>query len=133
MTKRFWLTVLTFFVVVMATDFVLHGLLLGSDYARLPNLMRTEADSQKYFHWMLLAHVFVAFTFVWIYQRGKEDKPWLGQGMRFGLAIAFLTVVPTYMIYYVVQPLPEVLVAKQIALDLLRTVGLGVFVAWMYR
>lgn len=133
MTKKFWLCSLALFVVAMATDFVLHGLLLHADYAQLPSLMRTEADSQAYFHWMILAHVFIALAFVWIYQHGREAKPWLGQGLRFGLAVALLTVVPTYLIYYVVQPLPGMLVAKQIAFDLVRTIGLGVFVGWLYR
>lgn len=133
MTKKFWLSSLLFFVVAMVSDFLLHGLILKGDYAQLPNLMRTEADSMNYFHWMLLAHVFIALAFVWIYQRGREDKPWLGQGLRFGLAAAFLTVVPTYMIYYAVQPLPGMLVIKQIAADIVRTAGLGVVVAWMNR
>lgn len=133
MNKRFWLSTLVVFVVAMLTDFLLHGLLLHGDYAQLPNLMRTETDSQQYFPLMLLAHVFMAGALVWIYQRGREDKPWLGQGLRFGLVVAFLTVVPTYLIYYVVQPLPGMLVMKQIIFDLIRTAGLGVVVAWMLR
>lgn len=133
MTKRFWLSALVLFVLFMVTDFLLHGLLLHPDYAQLPNLMRTEADSQRHFPLMLLAHAFIALAFVWIYQRGREDKPWLGQGTRYGLAVAFLTVVPTYLIYYVVQPLPGMLVVKQVVLDLVRTVGLGVAVGWMHR
>ena len=133
MNKKYWLTVLLFFVLTMATDFVLHGLLLKADYSLLPNIMRTETDSQKYFHWMLLAHVFIALAFVWMYQRGRDAKPWFGQGLRFGVALAFVAVVPNYMIYYVVQPLPEILVIKQITFDLIRTAGLGVLVAWVYR
>ena len=133
MNKRFWITTVVFFVVAMATDFVLHGLLLHADYAQLPSIMRSEADSQEHFPLMLLAHVFIAVAFVWIYQQGREDKPWFAQGLRFGLAVTFLTVVPTYMIYYVVQPLPGMLVVKQIAFDLIRTVGLGVLVSWMFR
>jgi hypothetical protein len=133
MTKRFWISALVLFVASMATDFLLHGLLLQGDYAKLPNLMRTQADSQQYFPLMLLAHAFIALTFVWIYQRGREEKPWFGQGLRFGIAIAFLTVVPTYLIYYEVQPLPGMLVCKQIAFDLVRTAGLGVVVGWMNR
>ena len=133
MNKRFWLSALVIFAVSMLTDFVLHGLLLHGDYAQIPNLMRTETDSQQYFPLMLLAHVFMAAAFVWIYQRGRQDKAWLGQGLRFGLVVAFLTVVPTYMIYYAVQPLPGLLVMKQIAFDLIRTAGLGVIVAWMLR
>ena len=133
MNKRYWLATLVFFVVAMGTDFLLHGILLNADYAQLPGIMRSEADSQQHFPLMLLAHIFIAFTFVWIYQRGWEDKPWFSQGLRFGVVIAFLTVIPTYMIYYVVQPLPEMLVVKQIIFDLIRTAGLGVVVSWMYR
>ncbi len=29
-------------------------------------------------------------AFVWIYQRGTEDKPWVQQGLRFGIAIALV-------------------------------------------
>jgi hypothetical protein len=132
--KQYWLTVVVFFVAAMATDFVLHGVLLHGDYLSIPSIMRTPEDSQQYFHFMLLAHVFIAVSFVAIYQRGIETgKPWLGQGVRFGLLVAFLTVVPTYMIYYVVQPMPAMLVVKQIVFDLVRTTALGVLVAWMYR
>jgi hypothetical protein len=133
MNKRFWLSALVLFVASMATDFVLHGLLLQGDYARLPNLMRTQADSQQYFPFMLLAHAFLALAFVWIYQRGREDKPWFGQGLRFGIAVAFLASVPGFMIYYAVQPLPGILVLKQIAFDLVRIAGLGIIVGWMNR
>lgn len=49
-----------------------------------------------------MAHVIMAGAFVWIYSRGVADAPWVPQGLRFGLAVALLTVVPTYTIYYVV-------------------------------
>ncbi len=134
MSKTYWLAVLVFFVAAMATDFGLHGVLLQADYQALPALMRTPEDSARYFPIMLLAHVFIALTFVGIYQRGVQyHKPWAGQGLRFGLLVAFLTVVPTYMIYYAVQPLPPLLVAKQIGFDLARTLLLGLLVGWMYR
>ena len=133
MTKKFWISTVVIFVLMMATDFALHGVILHADYAQLPNLMRTEADSQHYFGWMILAHVLIAGSFVWIYQRGREDKPWLGQGLRFGLVVALLTVIPTYLIYYVVQPTPGMLVAKQIGFDLVRLLILGVVVAGMNK
>lgn len=66
MYKRFWLSTLAIFVLAMATDFLLHGLILRRDYALMPNLMRTEADSQHYFGWMLLAHALMSGAFVWI-------------------------------------------------------------------
>jgi hypothetical protein len=99
----------------------------------LPNLFRPENDQQKYFPWMILAHVILSGAFVWIYARGVEAKPWLAQGARFGIAVALLTIVPTYMIYFVVQPMPEDVVIRQIIFDGILTVILGIIVAWLYR
>lgn len=30
----------------------------------------------------ILAHVIMSGAFAWIYARGNEAKPWLGQGIR---------------------------------------------------
>lgn len=129
MTKKFWLSTFVIFVLGMATDFLLHGVLLHGDYALLPNIMRPEADQQHYLGWMIFAHVLIAGALVWIYQRGRENKPFVAQGLRFGLVVALLTVVPTYLIYYVVQPMPGMLVAKQVAFDFVRMLLMGVAVA----
>jgi hypothetical protein len=82
---------------------------------------------------MILAHVLLAGAFVWIYARGVESKPWIAQGVRYGIAVALLTSVPTYLIYFVVQPMPGGVVVKQIILDGILLVILGVIVAWLYR
>src|SRR6267154_50930 len=97
------------------------------------NLFRVEGDQQKYFPLMFLAHVILSGAFVWIYARGVEAKPWLAQGVRFGVAVALLTIVPTYMIYFVVQPMPGEGVIKQIVFDGILMVILGTIVAWLYR
>ncbi len=133
MNKRFVIAWLVIFVVWMAGSFVVHGMLLHADYAKLPTLFRPEADAQQYFPLMLLAHVIMAGAFVWIYARGVEARPWLGQGIRFGFVVALLTVVPTYMIYYVVQPMPGMHVVKQIVFDGILLLVLAVVVAFLYR
>ena len=133
MNKRFFIAWLVVFVVWMMGDFVVHGLLLSADYAKLPNLFRPEAESQQYLPWMLIAHVIMAGAFVWNYARGAEAKPWLSQGVRFGLATALLTAVPTYMIYYVVQPMPVALVVKQIIFATVLLLILGAVAAFMFR
>ena len=107
MKGKFFLGWVVVFVVWMAGSFVVHGMLLHADYSGLPNLFRPEADAQQHFPLMVLAHVVMAGAFLWIYSRGIEAKPWLPQGIRFGVAVALMTVVPTYTIYYVVQPMPE--------------------------
>jgi hypothetical protein len=133
MDRKFLVAWLVTFVVWFGGSFVVHGMLLHDDYARLSNLFRSEADSQPFFPCMLLAHVLMSGALVWIYARGAEAKPWLAQGVRFGLAVALLTAVPTYLIYYVVQPMPAGVVAKQIVFDGILMLVLGAVVAFMYR
>jgi hypothetical protein len=133
MIKKFAIAWIVLFVAWMAGSFVVHGVLLHDDYVNLSQLFRSEEEAGKYFPLMILAHVIMAGALVWIYSRGVDAKPWPAQGLRFGVAIALLTVVPTYMIYYVVQPMPGILVAKQIVFDGLLIVLLGVIVSAVYR
>lgn len=133
MNKKFIIAWIVIFVAWFLGSFAVHGVLLHPDYMQLPNLFRTEADAQKYFPLMILAHLILSGAFVWIYARGAEAKPWVAQGIRFGIAVALLTVVPTYIIYFVVQPMPESMLIKQIVYDGILMVVLGIIVAWVYR
>ena len=132
MNKKFLVAWLVMFVLYMAGGIVIHGVLLSDDYLAT-GLMRPEAEAQQMMHLMILAHVLMAGAFTWIYARGVENKPWLGQGLRFGLAVALLAVIPIYIIYYVVQPTPGALAVKQIAFDTIMTLILGAVVAFLYR
>jgi hypothetical protein len=133
MNKKFLIAWVVLFVAWFLGSFAVHGILLRADYMQLTNLFRAEGDQQKYFPLMLVAHVILSGAFVWIYARGAEARPWLAQGVRYGIAVALLTVVPTYLIYFVVQPMPADVVIKQIAFDGVLTVVLGTIVAWLYR
>ena len=134
MNKRFFIAWIVLFVAWFAGSFVVHGLLLGGDYKALQGtLFRTEADSQRHFPLMILAHVLLSGAFVWIYAKGVEARDWFPQGIRYGVAVALLTIVPTYLIYFVVQPTPQALMIKQIVFDGILLIVLGVIVAFMYR
>jgi hypothetical protein len=133
MNKKMIVAWLVLFFAWMLGSFVIHGVLLRSDYMQLPSLFRAEADQQKFFPLMILAHVIMSGAFVWIYARGAEAKPWMAQGVRFGVAVALLTTVPNYMIYFVVQPMPGDVVVKQVIFDGVLVVILGMIVAWLYR
>jgi hypothetical protein len=133
MDKKFLLAWLVAFIVWFFGSFAVHGVLLHDDYSKLTNLFRTPEQSQPLFAFMLLAHVLMSGAFVWIYARGVEAKPWLAQGVRFGMAVAVLTSIPMYMIYYVVQPMPGDVVVKQMVFDSIVNVVVGIAVAFMYR
>ncbi len=133
MDKRFLVAWIIVFVVWMVGSFVVHGVLLAPGYKGVPELFRADADAQRHFPFMLLAHAILAGALVWIYARGVDDAPWTGQGLRFGLAVALLTAVPWYLIYYAVQPMPGAIVVRQIVYDTILTVALGLLVAFLYR
>ena len=133
MNKKFFIAWALIFVAWMIGSFVVHATLLEADYAKLTTMFRQGEDAGRQFPFMLLAHVILSGAFVWIYARGMEAKPWLAQGLRFGVAIALLTAVPTYAIYYAVQPMPGMLVIKQIIFDGVLTLLLGAAVAFLYR
>jgi hypothetical protein len=133
MNKKFLLAWLVLFIAWFIGSFIVHAQLLHADYMQLHGLFRTDSDAERYFPLMILAHVILAGAFVWIYARGVQARPWLGQGVRFGIAVALLTVVPSYLIYFVVQPMPANVVAKQIVFDTLVLIVLGIIVAWLYR
>ena len=90
------------------------------------------ADGERHFPWLLLAHALIGFAMTWIFGQGLSGtRPTLVQGLRFGFAMALFSTVPGYLVHYAVQPLPPLLVAKQVAFGLLGMLLLGMLVAWL--
>lgn len=131
-SKRFWICGLLMALATLLLDFLVHGLLLDADYRALAALYRPKEAAGTYFGWMLAAHACIGLALTWLYAQGEDrGEPAIGQGLRFGAALSVFSVIPGYMIYYAVQPLPMVLVAKQIVLGTAAMLVLGVLVAWL--
>ncbi len=121
------------FIMAFALSFFVHGVLLNADYTAMQSWMRPQADAHGLIYIMIIAQALFGIAFAWIYVQGREDKPWLMQGVRYGLAIAALAIVPTYLIYHVVTPVPFVVALKQIVYDTVRVVLMGIVLAWINR
>ncbi len=131
--KKFWITFVALLVVSMALGFVNHGLVLAGDYEALTEVMRSAEQQEARFGFMLGAHFFMAFGLSWLYRVGHvADRPWLGQGIRFGLAFA-LAFVPIYLIYHTVANFPLDLAIKQCLLEGGAAIVLGVTAAFVNR
>jgi hypothetical protein len=118
-------------VLSLLIGFVIHAFVLGPEYAQLASLFRPPEDAQNYFGFMLLAHVFIGAGITWVYRQGRDAKPFLAQGLRFGAAMIVLITIPMYLTYYAVQPMPGMLVAKQIVFSALGMLLLGIVAAWI--
>ncbi|QNP41134.1 hypothetical protein [Lysobacter solisilvae (ex Woo and Kim 2020)] len=132
MDKRFWISGVVMTIATALLGFVVHGLLLADDYnALVGTVMRSQEQANGMMQWMLLADACIGFAMTWIYRQGIGARSTLAQGIRFGIAVAFLTVIPQFLIYWVVTAMPAALVHKQLVFDSLRMVALGVLVAWL--
>src|SRR5258706_12304793 len=117
MNRNFVISVVAMFVLSMGFGFLIHGTILHGEYAKLPNLMRTEAEAQKLFGLMFLANFMIALGFSWIYIKGKEARPWLGQGFRYGVAGAGMMRIPLVFLFFAVMSFPSSIGARQTASD----------------
>jgi hypothetical protein len=130
MDKRFWISGVAMTIAAALLGFVIHGWLLQPDYTALGAIMRTPGDSAHYMPWMLLADAAYGFGITWIYRQGYTPaNSAIGQGLRCGFAIALVSVVPMFLIYYAVEPLPGMLVVKQECFSLVEMLSLGILVA----
>jgi hypothetical protein len=134
MNAKFWITGVVLFVLTMAIGFLVHATLLHPDYTALAGIMRGDADAMAHFPYLLLAHVFFSFGVAWIYQQGvKPGASWLGQGIRFGIALAMISSVYMYLVYYAVEPMPPMLVVKQIIFDSIGCIIVGIVAAFINK
>ena len=133
--KKFWITFVVVFVIAMATGFVNHGVLLMGDYEALtPEVMRTVEDQEAKFMFQILAHLLIAFGFSWLYREGHDaSKPWVGQGVRFGVAFALAATIPIFLIYHAVAQFPLELALKQSLFDSIGVVILGLAAAFVNK
>ena len=131
--KTFVVAWIVAFVVWMFGSFVVHGVLLAGDYRALPALFRNEADGAAHFPFLLFAHAVASGALAWIYGRGVQTRPWVGQGVRFGFAAACLLPIYMYLVYFAVQPMPPALVVRQVIFDTLVVVLVSLAVAFVHR
>ncbi|MDX6614224.1 MAG: hypothetical protein QOD75_3410 [Blastocatellia bacterium] len=130
--KKCILTVIAVFIVANVLGMVIHALLLAPDYAKVPNLYRPK-DGILLF-WINVAYLAFAIGATWIYSKGVEaNRPWMGQGLRFGLALWLVLAVPSFVMAYAVQPMPSSLMLKQVGYELVGKLLIGLVIAALYR
>jgi hypothetical protein len=129
--KKFIPTVIVVFVVANLTGFLIHAYLLRADYMLIAEHYRAPGQEKMIF--INLAYLSFAIGSVWVYTKGVENRPWLGQGVRFGIAMALVLAIPSFFIAYAVQPVPSALMVKQILFESADKVLLGIITAALYR
>jgi hypothetical protein len=135
-TKRMILAVVVVFVALVVAGALIHGVWLGSTYEAMRNdgfSFRTP-DALRHRLWLIwLGDLLYAVLFVWVYLRGREDRPWAGQGLRYGVLMTLFTIVPSALNQYTVYNLQHMLVVKWIVAGGAVLVILGLLVAAIFQ
>lgn len=116
-------------VAMFMLGFIGHELLLGSDYVAIEPIMRNQADLQAHMAFALISCLAFSGALVWIYSQGRNAKSWLGQGLRFGVAVWAITDVPLYLTNYTIEPWPGIFIAKILLWELCAAMILGILTA----
>lgn len=132
MRKRFWICCMVVSMAALTLGVLVHGVLLRADYLALAPLYRSQPDASARAGWILAAYASIGIAMTWLYLRlPPSETTRVRRGMCFGLAIAMVSFVPWHLLAYVGQPLPASLAMKQVGLDVVAMVLLGLLLSWL--
>jgi hypothetical protein len=127
--KKLIIATIVGYIVLMATNYLVHSVWLKPDYDAIASSHRTIEGIMHRFWAMALGQFFFAAMFSYIYTRGRENKPWLKQGIRYGIVMTFMTVVPYSLSEYVVYIVNYMLAIKWMIAGGIQLIVLGLIVA----
>jgi hypothetical protein len=117
------------FILLSAGGYLIHVVWLAQDYQQHSDLWRAENAMHHRMLHIYIANLIFSIGAVLIYARGVEAKPWVGQGIRFGILLVLVTVIPNSLVQYFVYPLPHQLVLKWITGGSLLTLIVALAIA----
>jgi hypothetical protein len=129
-TKRFAACVAVAFVVSQLLAVVVHGFILAKDYEPFYGTLLRSFDGPSWQMLLLpLAHLSFVWALVWIYAHVQLKGTSVAQGLKIGVLGWTVGQVPLWLRWSAEQPWPDDLVVKQLSLELLSSLILGVSIA----
>ena len=127
--KKLIAAIVAAYLVLMGTNYLIHSVWLMPDYDAIPLSHRSIVGIMERFWAMALGQFFFAALFSYVYTRGMQRKPWLGQGLRYGILMTLFTVVPFCLSEYDTFVVPYLLAAKWMIAGGAQMIILGIIVA----
>ena len=135
MTKtRIFLTALAALIIAELLAALIHGFVLGPDYAPYYGTLLRGGDTPAWqFALLPVAHLSFVGALLWIYLRLPLEGSLVVRGLKLGILGWFVGQVPLWLVWFAEQPWPNTLVVKQLVLELASTLIVGVTIAWIAR
>jgi hypothetical protein len=135
-TARAVATTFAAFLVAQILAIGIHGFVLAADYAPFyGNLLRDSARTGPGWQALLLpvSHLCLISGLVWIYGRLSLEGSQMARGLKLGVIAWLVSQAPLYLLWYAEQPWPDSLVVKQLGLELIASIAVGLTIAFVSR
>ncbi len=134
-TRRWLIASLVVFVVVGFVEVLAHKVILADTYLQTilkDNWMWPVGDTTgvKY---QVAGYILLSFILGFIFARGYEGKPGLGEGIRFGLQMGVLAFVPRAFIDHGLFQWPKILLFSWMLTGIIECALAGLVLGLLYR
>ncbi|MEK7671931.1 MAG: hypothetical protein AAB344_06910, partial [Bacteroidota bacterium] len=82
------------FVAMSVIEYLVHAVMLAGWYREYTVYWRSQEEVMNQMHWLYLGYALFAAMFSYIYTRGYEGKPGIGEGLRYGALVGALIGIP---------------------------------------
>jgi hypothetical protein len=131
--KRLFLTLVVAFVVLTATNYLIHAVWLKSTYAQdAGKIWRTETDMQHHMSGIFVGNFLTAIAFTLLWSRIALGGAGIQCAIGLGIFLTFFHS-GSAVINHAVMPLPEGLLTKWLVAGLLQNVLVAVILYFVYR
>jgi len=129
--KRFVAATAVAFIVSQILTIAIHGFVLAADYAPFYGTLLRPMATEGSWRLLLLpfSHLCFVTVLVWLYGRTRLEGGRFSRGLKLGLIGFVISQLPHLVLWYAEQPWPGLLVAKQLALEFLSALVVGLTIA----
>jgi hypothetical protein len=129
-TTRLVLSTLAAFVVSQILAGLIHGFVLAADYGPYYGTLLRSTDSDTWRVLLLpVSHLSFICGLMWVYAHVGMKGSTARKGVLLGFLAWIMGQVPLWLIWYAEQPWPGSLVVKQLGLELVSSIAIGLTIA----
>jgi hypothetical protein len=121
------------FVVLSVLEFLVGQLVLRPWAPQLYPAGPQPEDIMMMRVWTYLGRAIFSVIFVFVFTRGYEGKPGVGEGLRYGMWIGLLIYVPQFFMNIVMTHRPADFLAARGLASIVEVIISGVIVAMIYK
>lgn len=129
MNKKVWMGFVAVFVVTQILEYIVNMVLLDSLYKSVSELWRPEGEMKVWL--FVVVGLFFSFFFTLIFSKGYEGKG-IMEGVRYGLYVALMVVLPFSYGTYAMMPIPYSLALQWFLYGTVEYIIAGIVLALIF-